>query len=576
MADDQDLAAACKSSFIVRVVSGTSSAAGPSLQACDQSHSAGIRSTFRWSARRAVRSVGSRCTVVAVSPVNLITFIYAHARRGRFRRHDQIPADGGRSLIGKTVSSDERQLCQLLPDPQGAKRTAFRVYSLTNERFGSDLDRLNYTYAKLIVEASRYKTVKSMHCRRSNLPTRFAADPRPSFGALPALPSSGASDRTRRRDAFGDVRRGRDRRHLHPDRVTAAFPGRDCPRRRGGAPVRIEYRVLAMEPDDGRPRPHLRGSDATVAPTTRATDADGVAVKAEGLHRCRPRVQPIHQHKLIRRSRSVGAAHPGLVSVPGIHGRQGGTDLHPPRRIHVPIQERHLRGGPTWTMTGHPYAETAPDGRGDGPNDSEPPTRARPVASRFGRMKVPSPALSVKATNPMVPLARALEEPVIARSRPIRFCGHVRDVRFEAYPAGLTSRSPGLLVAATAGPTSRRRTECHSSFGLWRPGSPDGREPRTAHGVVPTWSSMRRRSWPARSWRSRAASPTLNTALDAGGDGPSGRTEILAPIAPGWGPDPGTRAPTASSAWISALPDPAARIADAAHVQRIRPGGIND
>ena len=129
-----------------------------------------------------------------------------------------------------------------------------------------------------------------------------------------------------------------------------------------GAPVRIEYRVLA----DGAGMTtaahvrDLRGFETRTIALERDAKGnwtvDGVAVKAlKGCTDVDLGLQSVDQHvadpPAPARRRCVAEDPGGVASVPGLHGRQGGADVHPPRRIHVPIQERHLRGGPRRSTT---------------------------------------------------------------------------------------------------------------------------------------------------------------------------------------------------------------------------------
>jgi hypothetical protein len=163
--------AARKSSFIVRVVSGTSIRCGAF--------------TFKHATRVTVPGLGIDLPVIrgpsgyplcrvamylaAVAQPREpgITFIYAHARRGMFLPLlTRYRADGGRSLIGKTVkvwTSDSYVSYYRILRVRKTNSIA-GVYSLTNERLWLQTSTgPNYTYAKLIVEASRYKTVKSTY-----------------------------------------------------------------------------------------------------------------------------------------------------------------------------------------------------------------------------------------------------------------------------------------------------------------------------------------------------------------------------------------------------------------------------
>ena len=157
--------------FIVRIVSGTSVRCG------------GF--TFARATRVAVPGIGIDIPVIrgtsgyplcrvamylaAVAQPREpgITFIYAHARRGMFLPLlTRYRADGGRSLIGQTVKvwTSDSYVSYYRILRVRKTNTIAGVYSLTNERLWLQTSTgPNYTYAKLIVEASRYKTVKTTY-----------------------------------------------------------------------------------------------------------------------------------------------------------------------------------------------------------------------------------------------------------------------------------------------------------------------------------------------------------------------------------------------------------------------------
>jgi hypothetical protein len=97
-----------------------------------------------------------------------ITFIYAHARRGMF-----LPLltrwriNAGASLIGRTVkvwTSDSYVSYYRVTRVRKTSNPMTGVFSLTRERLWLQTSTgPNYTYAKLIVEAARYKTVKTTY-----------------------------------------------------------------------------------------------------------------------------------------------------------------------------------------------------------------------------------------------------------------------------------------------------------------------------------------------------------------------------------------------------------------------------
>ncbi len=164
--------AARKSSFIVRVVNGSSIRCGAF--------------TFKHATRVTVPGLGIDLPIVrgpsgyplcrvAMYLASLaqprepgITFIYAHARRGMFLPLlTRYRADGGASLIGKTVkvwTSDSYVSYYRILKVRKTSNAMVGAYSLTNERLWLQTSTgPNFTYPKLIVEASRYKTVKSTY-----------------------------------------------------------------------------------------------------------------------------------------------------------------------------------------------------------------------------------------------------------------------------------------------------------------------------------------------------------------------------------------------------------------------------
>ena len=158
--------------FIVRIVSGTSIRCG------------GF--TFAHATRVAVPSIGIDIPVIrGTSSYPLcrvamylasvaqprepgITFIYAHARTGMF-----LPLltrwriDHGASLIGKSVkvwTSDSYVSYYRITRVRKTSNAMLGVFSLDRERLWLQTSTgPNYTYAKLIAEASRYKTVKTTY-----------------------------------------------------------------------------------------------------------------------------------------------------------------------------------------------------------------------------------------------------------------------------------------------------------------------------------------------------------------------------------------------------------------------------
>jgi hypothetical protein len=158
--------------FIVRIVSGTSIRCG------------GF--TFARATRVAVSGIGidipvirgssayPLCRVAMYMPSVAqprepgVTFIYAHARTGMF-----LPLltrwriNNGASLIGRTVkvwTSDSYVSYYRITRVRKTSSMPSTVFSLTSERLWLQTSTgPNYTYAKLIVEASRYKTVKTTY-----------------------------------------------------------------------------------------------------------------------------------------------------------------------------------------------------------------------------------------------------------------------------------------------------------------------------------------------------------------------------------------------------------------------------
>jgi hypothetical protein len=164
--------AARRSSFIIRVVNATSIRCGAF--------------TFARATRVAVSGIGIDLPVIrgpsGYPPCRVamylasvaqprepgITFIYAHARSGMF-----LPlltswrTNGGRSLIGRTVrvwTSDSYVSYYRILRVRKTSNSMAGVFSLTRERLWLQTSTgPNYTYAKLIVEASRYKTLKTTY-----------------------------------------------------------------------------------------------------------------------------------------------------------------------------------------------------------------------------------------------------------------------------------------------------------------------------------------------------------------------------------------------------------------------------
>lgn len=164
--------AARKSSFVVRIVSGTSVRCG------------GF--SFIRATRVSVSSVGIDLPVIrgpsTYPPCNVamysatvaqprepgITFIFAHARRGMFLPLlTRWKIDRGASLIGKTVrvwTSDSVVSSYRITRVRVTTNAMAGVTSLTSERLWLQTSTgPNTTYPKLIVEAARYSSVRSTY-----------------------------------------------------------------------------------------------------------------------------------------------------------------------------------------------------------------------------------------------------------------------------------------------------------------------------------------------------------------------------------------------------------------------------
>jgi hypothetical protein len=164
--------AARSTSFVVRIVSGASIRCGAF--------------SFAKATRVAVSGLGINLPVVrgpsgyplcrvAMYSASLaqprepgVTFIFAHARTGMF-----LPLltrwriDRGASLIGRTVwvwTSDSYVNYYRITRVRVTTRAMAGAYSLTSERLWLQTSTgPNTTYPKLIVEASRYRTVKTTY-----------------------------------------------------------------------------------------------------------------------------------------------------------------------------------------------------------------------------------------------------------------------------------------------------------------------------------------------------------------------------------------------------------------------------
>ena len=164
--------AARKPSFVVRIVSGTSIRCGDF--------------SFAHATRVAVSGVGIDLPVIrgpsgyplcrvamyfasAAQPREPgVTFIYAHARPGMFLPLlTRSRINGGATLIGRTVqvwTSDSYVSYYRIIKVRTTSNAMAGVSVLTRERLWLQTSTgPNRTYAKLIVEASRYKTVKTTY-----------------------------------------------------------------------------------------------------------------------------------------------------------------------------------------------------------------------------------------------------------------------------------------------------------------------------------------------------------------------------------------------------------------------------
>jgi len=164
--------AARSSSFVVRIVSGTSIRCG--------------NFTFAHATRVAVPGLGIDLPVirgpsgyplcrVAMYLASVaqprepgITYVYAHARRGMFLPLlTRWKIDRGASLIGRTVTvwtSDSYVSYYRIFRVRVTTKAVAGVTSLTRERLWLQTSTgPNTSYPKLIVEASRYRTVKTTY-----------------------------------------------------------------------------------------------------------------------------------------------------------------------------------------------------------------------------------------------------------------------------------------------------------------------------------------------------------------------------------------------------------------------------
>jgi hypothetical protein len=164
--------AARKSSFVVRIVSGTSiRCAGFTFPHATRVAVSGISinlPVIRGTSGYPPCRVALYLPAVAQPREPGITFIYAHARTGMF-----LPLltswrnNRGASLIGRTVivwTSDSYANYYRIFKVRVTTDVMAGVTSLTSERLWLQTSTgPNTTYPKLVVEASRYKTVKSTY-----------------------------------------------------------------------------------------------------------------------------------------------------------------------------------------------------------------------------------------------------------------------------------------------------------------------------------------------------------------------------------------------------------------------------
>ena len=164
--------AARKPTFVVRLVSGSRSAAASSTSCTPpawRSRGFGIDlPVIRGPAGYPPCRVAMYHASVAQPREPGVTFIYAHARTGMF-----LPLltrwrnSGGASLIGRTVkvwTSDSYVSYYRINKVRTTTKKMTGAYSLAQERLWLQTSTgPNTTYPKLIVEAVRYSTVKSSY-----------------------------------------------------------------------------------------------------------------------------------------------------------------------------------------------------------------------------------------------------------------------------------------------------------------------------------------------------------------------------------------------------------------------------
>ncbi len=164
--------AARRTSFVVRIVSGTSircAAFGFAHATRVTVSSLGIDlPIIRGPAGYPKCRVAMYLASVAQPREPGITFIYAHARTGMFLPLlTKFRASGAAGLIGRVVkvyTSDNYLSYYKIVSAKKTQDSFGGAFSLDNERLRLQTSTgPNYTYPKLIIEASRYKTVKTTY-----------------------------------------------------------------------------------------------------------------------------------------------------------------------------------------------------------------------------------------------------------------------------------------------------------------------------------------------------------------------------------------------------------------------------
>jgi hypothetical protein len=164
--------AARHTTFIVRIVSGTSIRCGAfTFARATRVAIPGLGidlPVIRGPSGYPLCRVGMYLASVAQPREPGISFIYAHARSGMFLPLlTQWRTNSGRSLIGRTVkvwTSDSYVSYYRITRVRTTSHPMTGVFSMTRERLWLQTSTgPNNTYAKLIVEASRYRTAKTTY-----------------------------------------------------------------------------------------------------------------------------------------------------------------------------------------------------------------------------------------------------------------------------------------------------------------------------------------------------------------------------------------------------------------------------